>query len=93
MAVIIGSARIDETAGPNGGRAGDRRRARKYRRKPVQAFQGWVVLRAKDPKKAAKIAQAMRAACANDNIGYDQYQNQTLWNAVKDMRLTRRKRR
>ena len=43
-----------------------------------------MVLRAKDPIKAAKIAQAMRAACVNDNIGYDQYQNQTLWNAVKN---------
>jgi len=26
----------------------------------------------------------MRAACDNPNIGYDQSQNQTLWNAVKD---------
>ena len=26
----------------------------------------------------------MQVACDNDNIGYDQYQNQSLWNLVKD---------
>ena len=84
MAVIIGSARIDENGRAHGGKAGDQTGKEVSTQNWYRHSKGWVVLRAKDPKKAAKIAQAMRAACANDNIGYDQYQNQTLWNAVKD---------
>ena len=84
MAVIIGSARIDENGKAHGGKAGDQTGKEVSTQNWYRHSKGWVVLRAKDPKKAAKIAQAMRAACANDNIGYDQYQNQTLWNAVKD---------
>ena len=84
MAVIIGSARIDENGKAHGGRAGDQTGREVSTQNWYKHSKGWVVLRAKDPKKAAKIAQAMRAACDNQNIGYDQYQNQTLWNAVKD---------
>lgn len=84
MAVIIGSARIDENGRAHGGKAGDQTGKEVSTQSWYRHSKGWVVLRAKDPKKAAKIAQAMRAACLNDNIGYDQYQNQTLWNAVKD---------
>ena len=84
MAVLIGSARIDENGRAHGGKAGDQTGKEVSTQSWYRHSKGWVVLRAKDPKKAAKIAQAMRAACANDNIGYDQYQNQTLWNAVKD---------
>ena len=84
MAVIIGSARIDENGRAHGGKAGDQTGKEVSTQNWYRHSKGWVVLRAKDPKKATKIAQAMRAACANDNIGYDQYQNQTLWNAVKD---------
>ena len=37
------------------------------------AWNNWTyVARFKDPEKAAKAAQAMRDACENDNIGYDQ---------------------
>ena len=82
MAVIIGSARIDENGKAHGGRAGDQT-GREVSTQPwYKHSKGWVVLRAKDPIKAAKIAQAMRAACDNPNIGYDQYQNTTLWNEV-----------
>ena len=77
MAVIIGSARIDENGRAHGGKAGDQTGKEVSTQNWYKHSKGWVVLRAKDPKKAAKIAQAMRAACANDNIGYDQYQNQT----------------
>ena len=84
MAVLIGSARIDENGRAHGGKAGDQTGKEVSTQSWYKHAKGWVVLRAKDPKKAEKIAQAMRAACANDNIGYDQYQNQTLWNAVKD---------
>ena len=84
MAVIIGSARIDENGRAHGGRAGDQTGKEVSTQNWYKHSKGWVVLRAKDPKKAAKIAQAMRAACDNPNIGYDQYQNSTLWNEVKD---------
>lgn len=84
MAVIIGSARIDERGKAYGGQAGDQTGKEVSTQNWYKHSKGWVVLRPKDPKKAAKIAQAMRAACDNANIGYDQYQNQTLWNAVKD---------
>lgn len=84
MAVLIGSARIDENGRAHGGKAGDQTGKEVSTQNWYKHSKGWVVLRAKDPIKAAKIAQAMRAACVNDNIGYDQYQNQTLWNAVKD---------
>ena len=84
MAVMIGSARIDENGRAHGGKAGDQTGKEASTQNWYKHSKGWVVLRAKDPKKAEKIAQAMRAACANDNIGYDQYQNQTLWNEVKD---------
>lgn len=33
---------------------------------------GWNVLRAKDNKVAEKLAEAMKIACDNNNIGYDQ---------------------
>ena len=84
MAVIIGSARIDENGRAHGGRAGDQTGKEVSTQNWYRHSKGWVVLRAKDPKKAAKIAQAMRAACDNPNIGYDQYQNKTLWDEVKD---------
>lgn len=84
MAVIIGSARIDENGKAHGGKAGDQTGKEVSTQNWYKHSKGWVVLRAKDQKKAAKIAQAMRAACDNPNIGYDQYQNSTLWNEVKD---------
>lgn len=84
MAVIIGSARIDERGKASGGKAGDQTGKEVSTQNWYKHSKGWVLLRPKDPEKAAKIAQAMRAACANDNIGYDQYQNQTLWNEVKN---------
>ena len=84
MAVIIGSARIDENGRAHGGKAGDQTGKEVSTQNWYKHSKGWVVLRAKDPKKAEKIAKAMRAACNNPNIGYDQYQNQTLWDEVKD---------
>ena len=82
--VYIGSARIDENGRAHGGKAGDQT-GREVSTQPWYKHpKGWVMLRPKDPKKAEKIAYAMRGYCTNDNVGYDQYQNQTLWEAVKD---------
>ena len=64
MAVLIGSARIDENGRAHGGKAGDQTGKEVSTQSWYKHAKGWVVLRAKDPKKAEKIAQAMRAACA-----------------------------
>ena len=42
-----------------------------------------MVLRCKDPKKREKIALAMELACANPDIGYDQWQRDSLFNNIK----------
>ena len=84
MAVIIGSARIDERGKAHGGQAGDQTGKEVSTQSWYKHSKGWVVLRPKDSEKARLIAKAMKAACDNSNIGYDQYQNKTLWNAVKD---------
>ena len=42
-----------------------------------------LVLRAKNINVREKIAHAMELACANNQIGYDQWQRNTLWNDVK----------
>lgn len=77
--IIIGSARIDEKGKTSGGAAGDQ----KQKASPdysgevsMQDFyvskKGWLVLRAKDPEIAEKIAAAMKQACNNPNVGYNQ---------------------
>ena len=80
MAVIIGSARSDERGRITGGKAGDQKSGKEV---SIQNYyvhsKGWRVLRAKDAAKRKLIAQAMKAACANNNIGYDQYQRNTLY--------------
>ncbi len=83
MAVRIGSARLGENGRATGGKAGDQT-GREVSEQPwYRHKKGWVVLRATDANKAQKIAQAMLAACANSNIGYDQSQNKTLWVAAQ----------
>lgn len=84
MAVRIGSARIDEYGRINSGKAGDQTGGEVATQAWYLHKKGWYVLRAKDDAVAEKIAQCMEAACANSNIGYDQYQRNTLYNAVKN---------
>ena len=62
MAVIIGSARIDERGKASGGKAGDQTGKEVSTQNWYKAFQGLGVVEAEGPGKAAKIAQAMRAA-------------------------------
>lgn len=80
MTVYIGSARSDENGKINSGKAGDQKGGKEV---STQAYyvhsKDWRVIRCKDPERAAKIAKAMKAACANDKIGYDQYQRNTLY--------------
>lgn len=85
MAVIIGSARSDENGNAHGGRAGDQKGGREVSTQNwYKHTKGWRVLRAKDAAAREKIAQAMQWACDDNNIGYDQWQRDTLYNAVKD---------
>ena len=73
MAVIIGSARHDEHGNCySGGKAGDQTGQEVSTQKFYNHSKGWYVLRAKDNKVAEKLAEAMKIACGNKNIGYDQ---------------------
>lgn len=80
MAVIVGSARIGGSNGKiSGDVAGDQNGKEVSTQNYYVHSKGWRVLRAKDADKRKKIADAMRWACANDNIGYDQSQRNTLY--------------
>ena len=83
MAVIIGSARIDERGKISGGQAGNQTGKELSTQNWYLHSKGWRVFRAKSAEKAEKIARAMKSACENRNIGYDQYQRNTLYNLVK----------
>lgn len=80
MTITIGSARIDENGKLTGGKAGDQKQTSSTNdRKGEVSMQdfyvhkkGWVVLRPKSADTANKIAKAMKTACNNKNIGYDQ---------------------
>lgn len=85
MAVRVGSARIDERGKVSGGAAGDQTGSEVAGQNWYLHSKGWVVIRAKDASVREKIAAAMEAACANNNIGYDQGQRLTLFNAVKTL--------
>ncbi|HNX63314.1 MAG TPA: GH25 family lysozyme [Candidatus Limiplasma sp.] len=84
MAVIVGSARIDENGKARGGKAGDQT----GRELSTQAWYDrwtnpWVLLRPKLAAHAEKIAVCMERACANQRIGYDQGGRDTLYNAAR----------
>lgn len=80
MAVTVGSARSDENGKAYNGKAGDQKSGKEVSTQSWYKHpKGWRVFRAKDPEKAAKIAACMKAACANEKIGYDQYQRNTLY--------------
>ncbi|OON87613.1 hypothetical protein BXO88_02750 [Oribacterium sp. C9] len=80
--VIIGSARIDENGNASGGKAGDQTGNEVSIQEYYTHKKGWRVIRAKDAAVREAIAQNMEWACANDYIGYNQGQNQTLYNVV-----------
>lgn len=79
MAIIIGSARADESYRYSGGKAGDQRQGRTPDRSGEVSMQdfyvhskGWRILRPKSPAIAAGIAAACERACNNPHIGYSQ---------------------
>ena len=83
MAVKIGSARIDERGKISGGAAGDQTGSEVSTQNWYLHSKGWRVFRAVSAAAAEAIAVCMEEACANDNIGYDQSQRNTLYNVVK----------
>lgn len=85
MAVRVGSARIDENGNISGGRAGDQTGGEVAAQDWYRHSLGWYVIRAKSADVRERIARDMEYACANDNIGYDQNENYTLWNVVKPL--------
>lgn len=82
MTVRIGHASISEN-GTIRGAAGEQNGKEVFIRNWYKHSKGWVTLRCKIPEMREYIARAMEAACANPDIGYDQIENQTLWNNVK----------
>lgn len=83
MAVKIGSARHDENGQYHGGKAGDQTGSEVSTQNWYKHSKGWVLLRAIDAEAREKIAWCMEQACKNNNIGYDQYQNGTLYAAAE----------
>lgn len=72
--VTIGSARHDENGTYTGGKAGDQTGTEVSTQNFYVHSKGWYGLRAKDATLANKIAEGMKIACANNNIGYNQNQ-------------------
>lgn len=83
--VYFGSARIDENGNASGGKAGDQTGKEVSTQEYYMHPKRWITVRAKEPQAREYIAQDMEFACANNNIGYDQNQNQTLYQVAKPL--------
>lgn len=78
MAIKIGHASLDERKKSKGGSAGDQTGSEVCTRTWYNGSWGFV-LRPKTAELAEKSAQACEKGCANNNIGYDQNQRNTLY--------------
>lgn len=72
MSIIVGSARIDENGRAMGGAKGDQIGREVSTQNFYMHSKGWYCLRPKSVTYANKMATAMKNACDNNNIGYDQ---------------------
>lgn len=81
--VLIGSARINENGQISGGKAGDQTGKECCTEPWYLHTKGWIVFRAKSAVVRERIARDMQYICDNDNIGYDQPRDQSLYNAAK----------
>lgn len=82
MSVMIGHASIDERGMAHGGASGDQTGREVCKR--TWWYDNWkYVLRPKDPAKAEAMARTCEAGCANNHIGYDQFQRLSLYTAAK----------
>lgn len=77
MAVLIGNASIDERGKASGGVSGDQT-GKEVRTRSWYDGNWHTLLRCKDSEKAEIMAQSCEKICANPNVGYDQYQRNTL---------------
>lgn len=80
MTILVGSARNDENGKYIGGAAGDNLQngtddtAGEVSMQTMYTHpKGWLILRPSRADHANAIAERMKAACNNKNIGYDQY--------------------
>ena len=83
MAVQLACASIDERGKISGGKAGNQTGKELRIRDYYVHSKGWRVLRCTNPEMRKLIAAAMKAAVNNRNIGYDQYQRNTLYTQVQ----------
>lgn len=83
MTVYVGNAVCDEIGHARGGQPGNQT-GKELRIQPWYLNKkGWRVFRPKSAEVAQKLVYDMKAACENSNIGYDQSQRNTLYNASK----------
>ena len=88
----IGSARTDENGKAHGGKAGDQKGGLEVSAQEwYKHSKGWIVLRAKSADVRKKLADCMQWACDNNNIGYDQYDRNTLYKAAEKVGFDCRK--
>lgn len=84
--IYVGSARISENgnAGWDGkAKAGDQTGSELSQQKFYVSSKGWYIIRPRSVDHANRMAQLMIQACANNHIGYDQSQRDTLINEIK----------
>lgn len=84
MSVKVGHASIDERGKATGGKAGDQNGKEVCTRYWYRHSKGWVTLRCLIAGMAEWIAYAMEVICADNDVGYDQSENQTLWKLLKE---------
>lgn len=72
MSLIVGSARIDENGNLKNGKAGDQTGKEVSTQAYYTHKKGWYIFRPKSVAHANALATAMKQACDNNKIGYDQ---------------------
>lgn len=72
MSLIVGSARIDENGNLKNGKVGDQTGKEVSTQAYYTHKKGWYVFRPKSVAHANALALAMKQACNNNKIGYDQ---------------------
>ena len=83
MAILIGSARTDENGEDHSGKAGDQT-GHEVETQPWYLHDlGWVVIRPKDKDVGNYIAEDVQYACDNPNVGYDQWNANSLYNVAR----------
>ena len=83
MSVKLAHASISEK-GTIRGEAGDQTGKEVCIRNWYKHSKGWVLMRCNDEAMRPYIAEAGKRGAENDNIGYDQIENQDLWDDVKN---------